>query len=67
MVSETAAAAELTALRRDFPRYEIDAEVIPGAVRFSARRREPGPGRHTVVTRDPAELRAELGQEATRT
>jgi hypothetical protein len=49
-------------LRADFPGYTIDTEVRSGAdpARYIAVRREPGPGPHTVVTPDPAELRTEL-------
>jgi hypothetical protein len=49
-------------LRADFPGYTIDTEARSGddPTRYIAVRREPGPGPHTLVTPDPAELRAEL-------
>jgi hypothetical protein len=49
-------------LRADFPGYTIDTEARSDddPTRYIAVRREPGPGPHTVVTADPAELRAEL-------
>jgi hypothetical protein len=68
--------ADLDAARRDFPGYRIEVEPVPGRRRFIARRTQPGPGPHTLVTSDLAELRAELsptqeptaspGQDATR-
>jgi hypothetical protein len=52
----------LGTLRADFPGYTIDTEVRSGddPTRYIAVRREPGPGPHTVITSDPAELRTEL-------
>lgn len=50
----------LAALRREFPRYRIWLDPIPGRRRFVARRQNPGPGPHTVITSDPDELRAAL-------
>lgn len=50
----------LTALRADFPEYQIWLEQLSTGDRFVARRQRPGPGLHTVVTSDPAELRATL-------
>jgi len=50
----------LAVLRREFPGYRIWLDPVPGRQRFVARRRRPGPGPHTVVTSDPAELRAAL-------
>ncbi len=49
-------------LRADFPGYTIDTEARTGDVptRYIAVRRQPGPGPHTIITPDPAELRAEL-------
>lgn len=52
--------ADLDTARRDFPGYRIEVEPVPGRRRFIARRTEPGPGPHTLVTSDLAELRAEL-------
>ena len=52
--------ADLDAARREFPRYQIDIEPTPGRRRYVARRTQPGPGPHTLVTSDLAELRAEL-------
>ena len=50
----------LAALRRDFPGYRIWLEPVPGRQRFVACRQHSGTGPHTVVTSDPAELRAAL-------
>jgi hypothetical protein len=50
----------LAALRREFPRYQIWLEPAHGGYRFIARRQHPGTGPHTVITNDPAELRATL-------
>jgi hypothetical protein len=50
----------LAALRREFPRYRIWLDPIPGRHRFVARRQHPGPGPHTAITSDPDELRAAL-------
>ncbi|MFI5064737.1 MAG: hypothetical protein ACHP9Z_12265 [Streptosporangiales bacterium] len=52
---------ELDALRRDFPRYSIEIVLTYDSRRYVAQRRQPGPGVHTLVTKDLAELRAELG------
>ena len=52
--------ADLRAARRDFPRYQIDLDLALDRRRFIARRTEPGPGPHTLITGDLAELRAEL-------
>jgi hypothetical protein len=53
--------AALDAARRDFPRYQIDVELTMERPRYVARRTHPGPGPHTLITSDLAELRAELG------
>ena len=53
--------AALEAVRRDFPRYRIDVELTVYRPRYVARRLGPGPGPHTLITSDLAELRAELG------
>lgn len=52
--------ADLDAARRDFPRYHIDVEPTPGRHRYIARRTQPGPGPHTLITSDLTELRTEL-------
>jgi hypothetical protein len=60
----TISAADLAALdcaRRDFPGYQIDVELTMERSRYVARRTRPGPGPHTLITSDLAELRAELG------
>jgi hypothetical protein len=51
---------DLESARQDFPRYQIDEELRWDRRRYVARRRQPGPGPHTLVTSDLAELRAEL-------
>jgi hypothetical protein len=53
--------ADLDAARRDFPCYRIEVEPLPGRRRYIARRTQPGPGPHTLITSDLTELRAELG------
>jgi hypothetical protein len=53
-------AADLEAARRDFPRYQIDVELAVDRRRYVARRIQPGPGPHTLITSDLSELRAEL-------
>ena len=53
--------AALDAARRDFPSYQIDVELTMERPRYVARRTHPGPGPHTLITSDLAELRAELG------
>jgi hypothetical protein len=53
--------AALDAARRDFPGYQIDVELTMERPRYVARRTHPGPGPHTLITSDLAELRAELG------
>ncbi len=57
-----AAAAELEQLRRDFPRYAIGSVTTWGHTRYLGQRRQPGPGPHTVLTADLAELRAALSE-----
>lgn len=57
---DSATAAVLASLRADFPTYEITPETTPAGVRYAARRLRAGPGPHTVITADPAELRTEL-------
>lgn len=50
----------LSELRADFPSYVINTEAVASRRRYVAVRRQPGPGPHTVVTPDLAELRAAL-------
>ena len=52
--------AGLEAARRDFPRYQIDVELALARRRYVARRIQPGPGPHTLITSNLNELRAEL-------
>jgi len=52
--------AGLEAARRDFPRYQIDVELAVDRRRYVARRIQPGPGPHTLITSDLTELRTEL-------
>jgi hypothetical protein len=53
--------AALDAARLDFPSYQIDVELTAEHPRYVARRTHPGPGPHTLITSNLAELRAELG------
>jgi hypothetical protein len=50
----------LTALRAEFPEFQIWLEQLSTGDRFVARRQQPGPGLHTAVTSDPVELRPTL-------
>lgn len=50
----------LAALRAEFPGFHIWIEAAGSSYRFAARRQRPGTGLHTVITADPAELRATL-------
>ena len=59
--------AGLEAARRDFPRYQIDVELALDRRRFVARRTQPGPGPHTLITSNLSELRAELEGSPQRT
>jgi hypothetical protein len=52
--------ATLAALQHDFPLFRIWLEPSHTGLRYVACRRGLGPGLHTVVTKDPAELRAAL-------
>ena len=56
----TAELADLQTARRDFPRYQIDVDLALDRRRYIARRTQPGPGPHTLITSDLTELRAEL-------
>src|SRR5258708_37743967 len=53
--------AQLAALCEDFPQFRLWREDDCGRVRFIARSRHPALNPHTVVTADPGELRAALG------
>ena len=52
--------AALHAVRRDFPRYQIDVDLAIDRRRYIARRTQPGLGPHTLITSDLTELRAGL-------
>lgn len=52
--------ADLQNARHDFPRYQIDIDLTSGRRRYIARRTQPGPGPHTLITSDLTELRTEL-------
>jgi len=56
--------ATLAALRQEFPGYRVWLEPACGRYRFVARRLHPGTRPHTVITSDPAELRAALAVAA---
>ena len=51
----------LNRLRADFPQFWIWRENTGSGVRYIARSQRAGLNPHTVVTDDPAELRAALG------
>jgi hypothetical protein len=53
--------AELDSLRADFPQFWIWREHTGSGIRYIARSQRAGLNPHTVVTADPAELRAALG------
>ena len=50
----------LAELRDDFPSYRIWQEITGIRVRYVARRIDPGPGLHTLVTADLEEMRGIL-------
>jgi len=50
----------LAALQRDFPAYHFWCETTLTGPRYIARSRHLSQSPHTLVTRDPAEMRAEL-------
>ena len=52
--------AELAALAAAFPQFAVSRETIGDRTRYVSRSRTPGLNPHTVVTDDPAELRAIL-------
>lgn len=51
----------LSPLCDDVPQFRIWREDACGQVRYIARGQDPGQHPHTVVTADPGELRAALG------
>jgi S-adenosyl methyltransferase len=53
-------ARELASLRASFPQFRIWPEITCGRLRYIARGLHPGTHPHTLVTPDPAELRAAL-------
>ena len=55
-----AQAGELARLQTDFPQFRIWREITRGRGRYVARSLHPDARPHTVVTPDPAELRAAL-------
>jgi hypothetical protein len=50
----------LVALQSDFPAFHIWRETTLTGVRYIARSRHLGQNPHTLVTHDPAEMRAVL-------
>jgi SAM-dependent methyltransferase len=54
----------LTALQHQFPLFRIWREDACGQVRYIVRSRHPGQHPHTIVTTDPGELRAALGDRS---
>jgi hypothetical protein len=50
----------LAGLSREFPGYEFDTQSTRRGVSLVATARTTGNGVHTVITRDPAELRVAL-------
>jgi hypothetical protein len=54
----------LTAIRRDFPHFRIWREITGNRTRYIARRQQPAPGPHTVVTADLGELRSALASDS---
>ncbi len=50
----------LMKMQRDFLGHRIWREILPGRIRYVARRIQPGPGPHTVVTPDLRELATAL-------
>jgi hypothetical protein len=55
---------ELADLQQAFPQYRIWQEPMGDRIRLVAVRRTPGTGPHTLVTTEPAELRAALASSA---
>jgi hypothetical protein len=60
MEIDTSHQATLAALQEDFPAYRIWLETTLTGPRYIARSRHLNHNPHTLITRDPAELRAEL-------
>ena len=60
MTSPNVAPDPLAALQRDFPAYDIWQETTLTGIRYIARSRHLNQSPHTLITRDPAELRAVL-------
>ncbi len=50
----------LAALSEDFPAFRIWREIVGDRIQYVARRRHADAHPHTVVTTDPARLRAAL-------
>jgi hypothetical protein len=50
----------VSALREEFPAYRISRELFVGQVHFVACRLRPGTHPHTVISADPARVRAAL-------
>lgn len=59
-IPSTTELADLQNARHEFPRYQIDVDLTIGRRRYIARRTQPGPGPHTLITSDLTELRTEL-------
>jgi hypothetical protein len=51
-------AADVAAMEAEFPEFAIWQEFAGGRIQYIARRMRRGVHPHTVVTSDPAELRA---------
>jgi hypothetical protein len=58
---------EPDSLRAAFPQFRIWREFLGGRPRYVARRLDPGTRPHTVITTEPAELRAALTKLPART
>jgi hypothetical protein len=56
---------ELMALRADFPHFRIWRETTMGRARYVSLRQRPDLHPHTVITKDPGELRAILQDSRT--
>lgn len=54
----------LARLCEDFPAFRIWREIVGDRIQYVARRRHTGVHPHTLVTTDPAKLRAALGAAA---
>jgi len=57
--------AELLALQADYPSFRIWREDAFDRARYVSRSLRPGQNPHTVITDDPAELRAALARPTT--